>query len=295
MRAVAWLPNRGNAEIVLRASEAVLTPTLYRGRRQGPAKARADWGFPIRPPCAFSPVALRRPALRQYLQFIEGLHHGLHRRARARARLQQPRPNQVGLRAIAALCEAAPTQHAVFGSEATLGALHEPSHRGPRTYPGRAAFALPPRCLGVQAGRAAGAPIAETGDTPESPVTSRRGTAPVLLVSVFGPPVTLERVVVPLHGSARAEAAVRLLDDLAGAVVREVLLLWVIGVAEEVPKAERAISGGRCPTAAADAPDVYVTCGARRSRADDPRRGAAGSLGVHGDISTRGGMEIPAW
>lgn len=62
---------------------------------------------------------------------------------------------------------------------------------------------------------------------------------PVLLVHAFGPPVDLARAVVPLDGSALAEAALPMIDQLARTVVGEVTLLRVIGAAAEGPEAER--------------------------------------------------------
>ena len=67
----------------------------------------------------------------------------------------------------------------------------------------------------------------------------RHGAAPTLLVAAWGAPVTLERAVVPLDGSAAAEEALRVVDALAGSVVHEVLLLRAIGVADDEPEAAR--------------------------------------------------------
>src|ERR687888_2732820 len=67
----------------------------------------------------------------------------------------------------------------------------------------------------------------------------RHGTAPVLLVRPFGDPVSLAHAVVPLDGSEQAEEALRVVEQLAGHVVREVTLLRVIGAAEDGPDAER--------------------------------------------------------
>ena len=55
----------------------------------------------------------------------------------------------------------------------------------------------------------------------------RHGAAPVLLVRAFGGPVPLQRVIVPLDGSPRAEKVLGTVQELAGPVVREVTLLRV--------------------------------------------------------------------
>src|SRR5918912_701310 len=67
----------------------------------------------------------------------------------------------------------------------------------------------------------------------------RHGTAPVLLVHAFGPPITLQHAVVPLDGSAPAEAALRVVKGLAPDVVREVTLVRVIEGPEQRAEAER--------------------------------------------------------
>src|SRR5919198_909989 len=66
----------------------------------------------------------------------------------------------------------------------------------------------------------------------------RHGTAPVLLVHAFGPPITLQHAVVPLDGSAPAEAALRVVKGLAPDVVREVTLVRVIEGPEQRSEAE---------------------------------------------------------
>ncbi len=65
------------------------------------------------------------------------------------------------------------------------------------------------------------------------------GAAPTLLVSAWGAPVALERAVVPLDGSAVAEEALRLVEELAASLVREVVLLRAVGMADEEPEAAR--------------------------------------------------------
>jgi hypothetical protein len=60
-----------------------------------------------------------------------------------------------------------------------------------------------------------------------------------LLEHAFGPAITLQHAVVPLDGSAPAEAALRVVNGLAPDVVREVTLVRVIGAAEEAPDAGR--------------------------------------------------------
>jgi nucleotide-binding universal stress UspA family protein len=67
----------------------------------------------------------------------------------------------------------------------------------------------------------------------------RHGTAPVLLVRAFGGPVSLQRAIVPLDGSAWAEKALRVVQELAGPVMREVTLLRVIDAPDEGSAAER--------------------------------------------------------
>jgi nucleotide-binding universal stress UspA family protein len=67
----------------------------------------------------------------------------------------------------------------------------------------------------------------------------RHGAAPVLLVRAFGGPVPLQRVIVPLDGSARAEKVLGMVQELAGPVVREVTLLRVIDAPDEGSAAER--------------------------------------------------------
>lgn len=67
----------------------------------------------------------------------------------------------------------------------------------------------------------------------------QQGTAPVLLARTFGDPVSLDQAVVPLDGSAHAEAALRLVERLAGSVIHEVTLLRVIDAPVQGPDAER--------------------------------------------------------
>jgi nucleotide-binding universal stress UspA family protein len=67
----------------------------------------------------------------------------------------------------------------------------------------------------------------------------RHGAAPVLLVRAFGGPVPLQRVIVPLDGSPRAEKVLGMVQELAGPVVREVTLLRVIDALDEGSAAER--------------------------------------------------------
>ncbi len=65
------------------------------------------------------------------------------------------------------------------------------------------------------------------------------GTVPVLLVRAFGAPVTLERCMVPLDGSAMAEEALAILRAVALHGPHDVTLLRVIGAPAEGPEAER--------------------------------------------------------
>ena len=68
----------------------------------------------------------------------------------------------------------------------------------------------------------------------------RHGGAPILLVPARDTPVTLERVVVPLDGSARAEQALPVVEDLAErCVVHEATLLRVVTGPEQRSEAER--------------------------------------------------------
>jgi nucleotide-binding universal stress UspA family protein len=67
----------------------------------------------------------------------------------------------------------------------------------------------------------------------------RHGAAPILLVRAFGGPVSLQCAVVPLDGSLRAEEALRVVQELAGSVIREVTLLRVIAAPDEGLAAER--------------------------------------------------------
>jgi hypothetical protein len=60
----------------------------------------------------------------------------------------------------------------------------------------------------------------------------------VLLVNAFGSLVSMDHAVVPLDGSARAEA-LRLAERLAGNMIREVTLLRVIETPAQGPDAER--------------------------------------------------------
>jgi nucleotide-binding universal stress UspA family protein/uncharacterized protein (DUF302 family) len=62
--------------------------------------------------------------------------------------------------------------------------------------------------------------------------------APVMLVRACGEPVDLEHAIIPLDGSARAEAALRVLEGLAGSVIRQVHLLRVIDAGVDDPSAE---------------------------------------------------------
>lgn len=71
----------------------------------------------------------------------------------------------------------------------------------------------------------------------------RYGSADLLLVRAFGELPSLERVVVPLDGSTPAEWALRVADELAGSVVREVTLLRVIAAPEERGGAEEYLAG----------------------------------------------------
>jgi nucleotide-binding universal stress UspA family protein len=67
----------------------------------------------------------------------------------------------------------------------------------------------------------------------------RHGAAPVLLVRAFGGPGSLQRAVVPLDGSLRAEKALRVVQELAGPLIQEVTLLRVTAAPDEGPAAER--------------------------------------------------------
>ncbi|HKO24584.1 MAG TPA: universal stress protein [Chloroflexota bacterium] len=75
----------------------------------------------------------------------------------------------------------------------------------------------------------------------------RHGTTPVLLVRAFGPPPDLTRAVVPLDGSAQAEAALGVVATLQAAdsgrgtrpLARELTLLRVVSSQEEGLEAER--------------------------------------------------------
>ncbi len=66
----------------------------------------------------------------------------------------------------------------------------------------------------------------------------RHGSAPVLLVRAFSAPLDLTRVVVPLDGSARAEAALGVVAALGRAIVGNVTLLRVIGGEEDEAEAQ---------------------------------------------------------
>jgi len=91
----------------------------------------------------------------------------------------------------------------------------------------------------------------------------RHGSAPVLLVRAFSAPLDLTRVVVPLDGSARAEAALDALAALARTVVREVTLLRVIGDEEEETEAQAYLT-----TAALRVQQDQLTCRQRVGRGD---------------------------
>ena len=68
----------------------------------------------------------------------------------------------------------------------------------------------------------------------------RHGVAPILLVPDLDTPVALERVVVPLDGSERAEQALPIVEDLAQrCVVHEATLLRVITAPRQRSEAER--------------------------------------------------------
>jgi nucleotide-binding universal stress UspA family protein len=68
----------------------------------------------------------------------------------------------------------------------------------------------------------------------------RHGGAPILLVPERDTPVTLERVVVPLDGSERAEQALPVVEDLAvRCVVHEATLLRAVSSPEQRAEAER--------------------------------------------------------
>lgn len=66
----------------------------------------------------------------------------------------------------------------------------------------------------------------------------RHGTAPVLLVRAFGAPLALHEAVVPLDGSALAEKALPLVDQLAHGTLREVTLLRAVRGQGDGPAAE---------------------------------------------------------
>jgi nucleotide-binding universal stress UspA family protein len=65
------------------------------------------------------------------------------------------------------------------------------------------------------------------------------GAAPVLLVRALGGPVSLQRAVVPLDGSLRAEKVLRVVQELAGPLIQEVTLLRVTAAPDQGPAAER--------------------------------------------------------
>ena len=83
----------------------------------------------------------------------------------------------------------------------------------------------------------------------------RHGDVPILLVPERDTLVSLERVVVPLDGSARAEQALPVVEDLADrCVVHEVTLLRVITGPEQRSEAERYLAA-----TAARRPRAHVT------------------------------------
>ena len=83
----------------------------------------------------------------------------------------------------------------------------------------------------------------------------RHGVAPILLVPDLDIPVALERVVVPLDGSERAEQALPIVEDLAKrCVVHEATLLRVITAPSQRSEAERYVAA-----TAARLPREHVT------------------------------------
>ena len=91
----------------------------------------------------------------------------------------------------------------------------------------------------------------------------RHGRAPVLLVRAFSAPPDLTRVVVPLDGSILAEAALKVIDALAGLVIQEVTLLRVIGDGAEEAEAQAYLTA-----AALELQHEHVTCRTRVVRGE---------------------------
>lgn len=65
------------------------------------------------------------------------------------------------------------------------------------------------------------------------------GTVPLLLVHAVSPPRGLRQVVVPLDGSPRAEAALPLVEQMAGTLIQSVTLLRAVATLAEEPAARR--------------------------------------------------------
>ncbi len=118
----------------------------------------------------------------------------------------------------------------------------------------------------------------------------RDGTAPLLLVRAFGPPVALERAVVPLDGSPRAEQALEALSGLAGRMVQDVTLLRVIGSTGEGPDAESYLAqvAGRLPAA------LTAHCDVEQG---DPAEHIAATAGTDGLVvmATHGRLGVARW
>lgn len=116
------------------------------------------------------------------------------------------------------------------------------------------------------------------------------GAAPLLLVRAFGPPLALDRAVVPLDGSVRAEQALAVLAALAGVAVRAVTLLRMIATGAEQQEAEYYLAQIARHLPATLAVDCRVEQG-------DPAACIAIAAGATGLVvmATHGRMGVTRW
>lgn len=119
----------------------------------------------------------------------------------------------------------------------------------------------------------------------------RHGAAPLLLARAFGEPVNLQRAIVPLDGSDRAEAALVLLQRFQPELMSDVTLLRVIDSAEEGPEAERYLA-----EVAARVRQGGIVCHTQVEQGDPAQTiiAAAGNAGLVA-LATRGRSGLTRW
>ena len=119
----------------------------------------------------------------------------------------------------------------------------------------------------------------------------RHGSAPVLLVHAFGEQLDPTRVVVPLDESERAEAALPVVAELGGSVVREVTLLQVIDA-----EGDEAAAQAYLATAARSLEHASVQCRQRVTRGE-PAQTIVEVAGAHALVimATHGRSGLTRW